>query len=247
MPPRLTSQDFDHDPPVRLAASVRGRMDRRSFLAGARKFAKAGVTAAGLLAALHPGFAPAQQVAPASPSTPARPVRMRGTILTVTPGELTLRTRAEETVTLALAPTLTVSEVYPISFADIRPGAFIGSGAMPQPDGAQRAIAVMLFPEALRGTGEGHYPFDLLPNSTMTNATVAEVIASGADRRLHVRYRGGEQTIVVPPDAPVVTFRAADRSLLVPGASIAASVVEVEGEPTAIRISAGRDGFAVPY
>jgi carboxymethylenebutenolidase len=183
----------------------------------------------------------------AMPAAAARPVRVRGTILTVTPGELTLQTRSGETMSIALATTLTVSEVYPITFADIEPGAFIGSGALPQADGSQRAIAVMLFPEALRGTGEGHYPFDLLPNSTMTNATVSEVVAAGADRRLRVRYRGGEQTIVVPPDAPVVTFRPADRGLLVPGASIAASVVEIDGEPTAIRISAGRDGFQVPY
>jgi carboxymethylenebutenolidase len=183
----------------------------------------------------------------AAPAASARPVRIRGTILSVTPGELTLETRAGKTMTLALAPTLTVSEVYPISFSDLKPGAFIGSGAIPQPDGSQRAIAVMVFPEALRGTGEGHHPFDLLPNSTMTNATVDEVTATGPDRRLHVRYRGGEQTIVVPPDAPVVTFRPAGRDLLVPGASIAASVVEIDGEATAIRISAGRDGFQVPY
>jgi carboxymethylenebutenolidase len=180
-------------------------------------------------------------------SASARPVRLRGTIATVTPGTLTLRTRGGETVRVALAPGLAVSEVYPIAFEDIKPGAFIGSGALPQPDGAQRAIAVMVFPEALRGTGEGHYPFDLLPNSTMTNATVADVVATSADRRLHVRYRGGEQTIVVPPEAPVVTFRPAGRDLLVPGASIAASVVEIDGEPTAVRISAGRNGFRVPY
>jgi carboxymethylenebutenolidase len=183
----------------------------------------------------------------AAPAASARPVRVRGTILTVTPGELTLQTRAGETMSLALAPTLTVSEVYAIAFGDIKPGTFIGSGAIPQADGAQRAIAVMVFPEALRGTGEGHYPFDLLPNSTMTNATVDQVIATGPDRRLHVRYRGGEQTIVVPPDAPVVTFRPGGRNLLVPGASVAASVVEIDGEPTAVRISAGRDGFQVPY
>jgi carboxymethylenebutenolidase len=183
----------------------------------------------------------------ATAAASARAVRLRGTILTATPAEVTLQTRSGETVTLALAPTLVVSEVYPIAFEDIKPGTFIGSGAMPQPDGAQRAIAVMVFPDELRGTGEGHRPFDLLPNSTMTNATVATVTATGADRRLRVRYRGGEQVIVVPPDAPVVTFRAADRGLLVPGASVAASVVEIDGEPTAVRISAGRDGFKVPY
>jgi len=177
----------------------------------------------------------------------ARPVRLRGTLKAVTARGIVLRTRAGEEITLALAPNLVVNEVYPITIEDIKPGSVIGVGALPQPDGVQRAIAVTVFPEAMRGTGEGHYPFDLLPQSTMTNATVAGVAGSSVGRRLQVRYRDGEKTIDVPPEAPVVTYRAGDRSLLVPGASVSLTAAEIDGEPTAVRVNAGRNGFALPY
>ena len=118
------------------------------------------------------------------------PVRLRGRIESVSGSQLVLLERSGDRVELALAPNLTVSEVYPVTLADVKPGSFIGVGAMPQADGTQRAIAVTLFPEAMRGTGEGHRPFDFLPQSTMTNATVAEVLeAFGADAdRIFRRY-----------------------------------------------------------
>ena len=118
---------------------------------------------------------------------------------------------------------------------------------MPQPDGVQRAIAVTVFPDAMRGTGEGHRPFDFVPQSTMTNATVADVAAAPDGRKLQLRYKDGEKTILVPPGAPVVTFKPGDRALLVPGASVSLSAQAIDGQPTALRISAGRNGFAVPY
>jgi len=104
-------------------------------------------------------------------------VRLRGTITSVRPGDVSVRLRSGETVQIALPATLVVNEVYPIELAEIKPGSFIGVGAMPQADGTQRAIAVTVFPESARGTGEGHRPFDLTPESTMTNATVATVTA----------------------------------------------------------------------
>jgi len=155
--------------------------------------------------------------------------------------------RTGERIELALPANLVVNEVYAITLSDIKPGSFIGVGAMPQADGVQRAIAVTVFPDAMRGTGEGHRPFDFMPQSTMTNATVADVMAAPDGRKLQVRYRDGEKTIVVPPGAPVVTFKPADRSLLVPGASVSLSAQAVNGQPTASRISVGRDGFALPY
>ena len=109
------------------------------------------------------------------------------------------------------------------------------------------AIAVTVFPEAMRGTGEGHRPFDFMPQSTMTNATVADVTATPDGRKLQVRYKDGEKVIVVPQGVPVVTFRPADRSLLVPGASVSLSAQTIDGKPTAQRISVGRNGFNVPY
>jgi len=174
-------------------------------------------------------------------------VRLRGTLEAVTPTQITLRQRSGDKIDLAVAPNVTVTEVYPVQLSDIGAGSFVGVGAMPQADGTQRAIAVTVFPEAMRGTGEGHRPFDFLPQSTMTNATVAEVAASPDGQRLQLRYQGGEKTIVVPPGTPIVSLRPGDRGLLVPGAAVALTAAEVAGKPTVTRISAGRNGFAPPY
>ncbi|MES2400306.1 MAG: hypothetical protein V4573_10005 [Pseudomonadota bacterium] len=177
-------------------------------------------------------------------------VRMRGNIVSVTPTSMVVKDRSGEVVDLLISDKLVVSEVYPIRLEDIKPGSYIGTAALPQADGTQRAIAVSVFPEAARGTGEGHRPFDLLPQSTMTNATVDDVgtIAnSAAGRTLKLKYRDGEKTVIVPADAPVVTSRPSDRSLLVPGASVSLFAQEVAGKPTVLRMNAGRNGFALPY
>ena len=185
-------------------------------------------------------------------STHAQPaaspmVRLRGTVETAGEAGMRIRLRSGEALDLLLGERLAISEVHPITLADVRPGSFIGTAALPQPDGTLRAIAITVFPESARGAGEGHRPFDLTPESTMTNATVADEAAVGADRRLVLTYRGGQQTLVVPPDAPVVSFRPGGRDLLVPGASVSLSAQEINGKPTALRINAGRNGFQLPY
>ncbi len=177
----------------------------------------------------------------------AAPVRLRGTIEALSATRLTLKERSGERIELALPANLVVTEVYPVTLADVKDGVFVGVGAMPQADGTQRAIAVVLFPEAMRGTGEGHRPFDFLPQSTMTNATVAGTASSPDGRRLQLRYKDGEKTIVVPPEAPVVSMKPGDRSLLAVGNGVSLTAQAVNGEPTALRISAGRNGFAPPY
>jgi hypothetical protein len=179
----------------------------------------------------------------ASPNT----VRLRGTVQAVSPSTLTIKERSGEVIELALGDKLAVSEVYPILLEDIKPGSFIGTAAMPQADGSQRAIAVTVFPESARGTGEGHRPFDLQPQSTMTNATVADVAAAPTGRTLQLKYKDGEKTVTVPQDAPIVTFKPSDRSLLVVGASVSIFAQAIDGKPTALRINAGRNGFALPY
>jgi hypothetical protein len=178
---------------------------------------------------------------------PAKPVRVRGIVQSVTTSTLTVLDKGEGVIELQLPATTPVTEVFQISIADIQAGSFIGTAALPQADGTQRAIAVTVFPESARGVGEGHRPFDLLPNSTMTNATVAEVLADAAGRTLHVKFKDGEKTVLVPKDVPVVTYKPGDRSLLVPGASVSISAQIVDDKPTAIRINAGRDGFKLPY
>jgi carboxymethylenebutenolidase len=174
-------------------------------------------------------------------------VRLRGKIDSISATRMTLLERGGELIELALPPNLVLNEVYAIHLSEIKAGSFIGVGAMPQIDGVQRAIAVTVFPEAMRGTGEGHRPFDFMPQSTMTNATVADVAAAPNGRKLLVHYKDGEQTIFVPPGAPVVTFKPADRSLLTPGASVSLSAQTVDGQPTALRINVGRNGVSVPY
>lgn len=174
-------------------------------------------------------------------------VRLRGKIDSVSATRLIMIERGGERIELALPIDLVVSEVYGIELADIKAGSFIGVGAMPQADGVQRAIAVTVFPDAMRGTGEGHRPFDFMPQSTMTNATVADVMSAPDGRKLQVRYKDGEKIILVPPGTPIVTFKPADRSLLVRGASVSLSAQTVSGQPTALRVSVGRNGFAVPY
>ena len=117
-----------------------------------------------------------------------------------------------------------------------------------QPDGTLRALEVLIFPESARGTGEGHRPWDLQPQSTMTNANVAKVTAAPQGRMLTLRYKDGEKKVVVAEDAPVVTSAPADRSALVPGAHIfiVAAQREPDGTFTASRVTVGLDGLVPP-
>ena len=119
---------------------------------------------------------------------------------------------------------------------------------MPQADGTLKALEVLVFPEAARGTGEGHRGWDLMPQSTMTNATVDELVVGGTagNRTLKLKYKDGEKTLMVPTDAPIVTVKPGDASLLVVGAKLLITAEMKDGKPTATRITAGRNGFAPP-
>ncbi|MBU2284879.1 MAG: hypothetical protein KKC79_12730 [Gammaproteobacteria bacterium] len=178
------------------------------------------------------------------------PVRVRGTLVYVNPTSMVVKDRGGEVVSLARAPQMPVSEVYPIKLADIRQGSYVGTAAMPQPDGSQKALEVLVFPEAARGTGEGHYPWDLEPASTMTNATVANMAPAPASvkggQSLKLAYKGGEKTVVVPRGTPVVSVRPGTESLLVPGAKVLVNAQDKSGTPTALRVLVGREGFTPP-
>lgn len=176
----------------------------------------------------------------------ARPVRYRATIDAVDTGSIGLTTRTGQSVTMALTSETVILSIVPIKLEDIKPGSFIGSAAMPLADGTQRALEVHVFPEAMRGTGEGHRPFDLQPSSTMTNGTVGAVTGS-VGRTLTVTYQDGEKTIVVPPDTPVVTYEPGSRALLVPGAHVIVMGFEsTGGQLSATRISVGKNGLVPP-
>jgi hypothetical protein len=181
-----------------------------------------------------------------------RSVRIRATIDAANlapeggPRNVMLTTRAGQKLTVALASDTVILAIIPMKLEDIKPGSFIGSAALPERDGTQRALEVHVFPENMRGTGEGHRPFDLQPESTMTNGTVGSVTGS-AGRTLSVTYQGGEKTIVVPPDTPVVTYEPGSPALLVAGAHVIVMANEAsDGTLSATRISVGKNGLVPP-
>ena len=183
----------------------------------------------------------------AQPAGPANPTqRLRGTVESFDGSTLVLKERSGEVLRLALADNFSVNEVLPIALSAIQPGSFVGTAALPGPDGRLRALEVLVFPESARGAGEGHYPWDLQPGSTMTNATVADFVSGADGRTLTLRYKDGEKTITVPADVPVVTFKPADNTLLVAGAKVVVTAQLRGNQPTALRALAGRDGFNPP-
>jgi len=173
-------------------------------------------------------------------------LRLRGSVKSFDGTTLLLAERSGETVPLALADNFSVNEVVPIEPGAIQAGSFVGIASMPQPDGTLRALEVLVFPEAARGTGEGHTNWDLMPGSTMTNATVAELASAPQGRSLTLKYKDGQKNVVVPDGVPIVTFKPGDRALLVPGAKVVVFAQARDGKPTALRALAGRDGYAPP-
>lgn len=168
-------------------------------------------------------------------------VRVSGTITAVDGTVLTVKARDGAEQRIRLKDNIGVFGVVKATLADIKPGAFIGVGAMPQPDGSQRAIRVTIFAETQRGTGEGHRPWDR-PNTTMTNATVDQMVKSVDGEALTVKYKGGEKKIVVPPDATILAYVVSDRTELKPGANIRIirAVKQADGTLEADRVNVGR-------
>lgn len=190
------------------------------------------------LLALSSSFALAQQTSPS---------RVRGTIEGIDGDVLAVKSRSGEDMKLHMTTDLQVVGIVKIPLSDIKVGSFIGTTTVPGPDGSQNAVEVHVFPEAMRGTGEGSRPYDLRPNSTMTNATVAETVAGNDGRTLMVKYKDGEKKVVVGPDTPVVTYVPADKSDLKAGARIIAFLKKLpDGSFETNRVSVGRDGLTPP-
>jgi hypothetical protein len=148
------------------------------------------------------------------------PVRVRGTIERVEGTIYIVKSREGDELKLKLAPNGGVGALVPATLADIKPGLYIGVAGMPRADGSQTALGISIFPEALRGLGEGFRPWDLQPQSTMTNANVEATVAAADGRTLTLKYKGGEKRIVVPPGIPIVAFAPGQVSDLKPGAKI---------------------------
>jgi hypothetical protein len=175
-------------------------------------------------------------------------VRLRGTIESIDGHTVMAKSDKGAALKLNLADKVMVVAVIRASLADIKPGDFVGSGAMPQPDGTQKAVEVHIFPEAMRGTGEGSRPWDHGPTSTMTNGTVGATVTGVNGPVLSVKYKDGEQKIVVPADVPVVRFQMADLGAIKPGAPFAvlAAVKQPDGSFNVGRINAGQGGASPP-
>lgn len=173
--------------------------------------------------------------------------RIRGDVVSIEATKLTVRTRTGAVAKIDLADNYRVSAVVRADPEAIKEGAFIGTAAMPQPDGTERALEVLVFPESRRGSGEGHYPWDLKPGSMMTNATIAQVRTVDGGRRMTLKYKDGEKTVVLPPDAPIVTFEPGSRDMLVPGAHVLVSAsVKPDGSLSAAGVAVGKDGLVPP-
>ena len=147
-------------------------------------------------------------------------VRVRATLEDVSVPMLTAKSRDGAEMKIKLADNAPVNEVVKASLADIKADSYIAVTAMPQPDGTQKAVAILIFPEAMRGVGEGHRPWDLEPNSTMTNATVAEQVAGTDGQTVTVKYKDGDKKILVTPATIIVTYKKAAASDLKAGQKI---------------------------
>ena len=175
-------------------------------------------------------------------------VRVRGTIERLEGPIYVVKARDGAELKVTLMDNGIVVALVKASLADIKPGLFVGSTGMPQPDGSQKAIEVHIFPEAMRGTGEGHYPWDLQANSTMTNANVEESVASVDGQTLTLKYKTGEKKIIVTPQTVIVTYNPGDKADLKPGTKIfvAAAKKQPDGTLQAARINYGKDGLTPP-
>jgi hypothetical protein len=167
--------------------------------------------------------------------------RVRATLVAVEGDRLTVRTKDDQQLRVRLVEPVTISARVPAGPSAIQPGSFIGAAAVPGRDGALDGVEILVFPEAMRGTGEGHRPFDLLPESTMTNATVAEEVTAADGKRVKVTYKGGEQTIAITPQTRVFTLSTGTAADLRPGAAVNVAVEkDANGDLQAHRLTVDR-------
>jgi glucose/arabinose dehydrogenase len=174
-------------------------------------------------------------------------VRIRGTIEGIDGAIYVVKARDGAELKVALADNPQIAGVVKASLSDIKQGSFVGVTAMPQADGSQTALEVHIFPEAMRGTGEGHYPWDLEPKSTMTNANIEQVVSTVDGRTLMLKYKDGEKKILVPANTPIVAYLPGDKSDLKPGAKVfIVAVRQPDGALQGRAWRVGRDGVTPP-
>lgn len=176
-----------------------------------------------------------------------KPERIRGEIVSYAGDTLKVHRRSGDTVSIDVKPAVNVSAVKAMQLSDIKPGTFIGTATTTGTDGKLTATEVVVFPESARGTGEGHYQWDLGPKSMMTNANVDSVVQSTSGRDLKLSYKGGTNVVTVPPNVPVVTFTPAGHSELTPGKKVfIVATPASQGTYIAQRVVVEKDGVVPP-
>ena len=174
-------------------------------------------------------------------------IRIRGAIEGVDGSTYLVKARDGAELKVMLADNPQIASIVKASLSDIKQGTFVGVTAMPKADGSQSALEVHIFPEAMRGTGEGHYPWDLRPQSTMTNANVEQVVTAVDGPTLTLKYKDGEKKIFVPADTPIVVYAPGDKSDLKPGAKVfIVAIKQSDGTLQARTWRVGRDGVTPP-
>jgi hypothetical protein len=197
------------------------------------------LTTLSLALVLVAGAAVAQQAPP--------PQRLRGSIDAIDGQMLMLKSREGQMIHINVTDNTPLVGVVKASLADVKKDKFVGVASMPQADGTQKALEVLIFPDAMRGSNEGHYPWDLQPQSMMTNANVEQTVEKVDGPVLTLKYKDGEKTVIVPKDAPIVTFDKAERSDLKPGAHVmVVAAKQPDGMYTANRILVGKNGVVPP-
>jgi hypothetical protein len=178
------------------------------------------------------------------PASAQETVRIRGTVERIEGPVYVVKNRDGAELKLTVTDNPLFVAIVPAKMADIKPGMFVGSAGMMQEDGTQKAIEVHIFPESMRGTGEGHYDWDLLPKSKMTNANVEQAVDSVNGQVLSVKYKDGEKKLLVTPQTIVVTYEIGKKEEVQPGTKIfvAAAKKQPDGTLQTPRITYGRNG-----
>jgi len=204
-----------------------------TFVAAGRWLASAGILATSVVA-----FAQT----PAGP-----PSRIRGEIVSSNGDVLVVHRTNADNVTIDFKPETPVGAVKNVKLADVKAGAYVGAASVPGPDGKLTAREVLVFPESMRGSGDGHYAWDLLPGSMMTNANVDTIVQGSSGRELTLSYKGGTKVVTVPDNAPVVTFTDATRSDVVAGKKVfIIASMTAPGHYEARRVVVEKNGVAPP-
>ena len=184
----------------------------------------------------------------ALPAAAQETVRIRGTIEKVDGPVYVVKNRDGAELRLTVTDPQLYVAIVKSTMADIKPGQFVGATGVTQPDGSQKAIEVHIFPESMRGTGEGHYDWDLKPNTKMTNANVEQTVAGVEGPVLSVKYKDGEKKVLVTPETSVVTYVIGDKNDLKPGTKIfvGSAKKQADGTVQTPRVTYGKDGLTPP-